>query len=64
MAPAPYSVELDADTARKFAETGATLLLLGVLEHTVVGIDQQARCMQHRKSARTGRAGVCKNTYV
>ena len=53
MAPAPYSVELDGDTARRFAETGATLLLLGVPEHTVVGIDQQVRtfaCLQGRKS--------------
>lgn len=41
MARAPYSVQLDPDVARRFAEKGATVLLLDVPEHTVVGIDQQ-----------------------
>ena len=53
MAPAPYSVRLDADTARRFAETGTTLLFLGVPKHTVIGIDQQVRnvvCLQARNS--------------
>jgi hypothetical protein len=43
MAHAPYSVRLDPDVARRYAETGAALLLLDVPQHTVVGIDQQAR---------------------
>ncbi|KAK9826103.1 hypothetical protein WJX81_003949 [Elliptochloris bilobata] len=42
MSPTPYSVQLDADTARRYVETGATMLLLDVPEHTVVGIDQQS----------------------
>ena len=40
-APAPYTVELDADTARELAGRGATLLLLGVPPGTALGLDQQ-----------------------
>jgi hypothetical protein len=37
----PYAVQLDADTARRLAENGATVLMLGVPPGTLIGIDQQ-----------------------
>ena len=39
----PYTVRLDAETAREMAVKGATILLLDIPEGTVVGIDQQVR---------------------
>ena len=40
---APYTVRLDAESARELAQRGGTILLLDVPEHTAIGIDQQAR---------------------
>ncbi|KAI3424879.1 hypothetical protein D9Q98_008263 [Chlorella vulgaris] len=38
---APYTVKLDADSARELAQRGGTILLLDVPENTAVGVDQQ-----------------------
>lgn len=37
----PYRVALDPEHARQLASTGASLLLLGVPQGTLLGIDQQ-----------------------
>lgn len=38
---APYTVRLDAESARELAQRGGTILLLGVPEGAAVGMDQQ-----------------------
>jgi A1 cistron-splicing factor AAR2 len=38
---APYTVKLDAESARELAQRGGTILLLDVPENTAVGVDQQ-----------------------
>jgi hypothetical protein len=38
---APYSVQLDPESARRLATNGATILLLDVPEATPIGLDQQ-----------------------
>lgn len=38
---APYTVQLDADTAHDLTQHGGTLLLLGVPLGTIFGLDQQ-----------------------
>lgn len=42
-----YTVELDQDRAKTLARDGGALLLLGVPEGTVVGIDHQVRMSAH-----------------
>lgn len=37
----PYTVKLDAESARELAQRGGTIVLLGVPENTAVGVDQQ-----------------------
>ncbi|PRW45575.1 AAR2-like protein [Chlorella sorokiniana] len=37
----PYTVRLDAESARELAQRGGTILLLDVPEQTAIGIDQQ-----------------------
>ena len=37
----PYTVRLDAESARELAQRGGTILLLDVPESTAVGVDQQ-----------------------
>lgn len=39
----PYTVRLDANTARELATKGSTIVLLDVPEGTVIGMDQQVR---------------------
>ena len=41
MTSPPYTVRLDADSARELAQRGGTILLLDVPENTAVGVDQQ-----------------------
>jgi hypothetical protein len=43
MTSAPYTVKLDAESARELAQRGGTILLLDVPENTAVGVDQQVR---------------------
>lgn len=42
MSSGPYTVRLDGEQARELTARGATLLLLGVPENTILGIDQQS----------------------
>lgn len=44
---AAYSVKLDQETARYYADKGATILLLEVPEATHVAFDHQVRCLEH-----------------
>eukprot|EP00877_Chromochloris_zofingiensis_P000739 jgi/Chrzof1/10666/Cz05g07160.t1 len=37
----PYTVTLDADSARQLASNGAAVLLLGIPQGTLIGVDQQ-----------------------
>lgn len=39
----PYTVTLDADSARQLASNGAAVLLLGIPQGTLIGVDQQVR---------------------
>ena len=49
-----YSVELDPELARQLASQGGTVLLLGVPQGTVIGIDQQVTRNSERQ--------LCKRT--
>jgi hypothetical protein len=43
---APYTVRLDAESARELAQRGGTILLLDVPENTAIGVDHQVNVVQ------------------
>lgn len=51
---APYTVQLDADTAHDLTQHGGTLLLLGVPLGTIFGLDQQV--IKEKTSSERGHA--------
>ena len=57
MAAAPYTMKLDAESARELAQRGGTILLLDVPENTAVGVDQQVHRAWGSPPRPFGRAG-------
>lgn len=51
----PYTVRLDADSARELARRGGAILLLDVPEGAAVGVDQQVSCSNSTSHSRTVR---------
>lgn len=56
---APYSVQLDPDSARNLAAHGASILLLDVPLGAPIGMDQQVSDEHHRAVQITGLVTAC-----
>lgn len=55
---APYTVRLDAESARELAQRGGTVLLLDVPEGSAIGVDQQASCSEDARNEAPSETGL------